>query len=213
MPEADPAVAAREGEEALKLIAADRQRIQAVLTSLGYDTHGSDGTFGQRSREMIAAWQKAKGHPATGYLTVAQVPALLRDAPAQGASGARAPGSTSTPQASSAAPRSGGSRDGVYGGGMSTTGIAVVPGVLTAEVSISGSQLIGRITHPGCGTSAVSLSVSPYGDISGGGRVYESQDCSMVAFTATGKASGDSVLLELRTTGGGMRGSLGRRGG
>ncbi len=49
-PETDPAVMAREGEDALQLIPADRQRIQAVLTSLGYDTRGADGTFGQRSR-------------------------------------------------------------------------------------------------------------------------------------------------------------------
>ena len=207
LPETDPTVAAREGEEALQLIAADRQRIQAVLTSLGYDTRGSDGTFGERSREMIAAWQKARGHATTGYLTAAQVPALLREAPPVASSAAR-PHNSMSP-----APRQAGAYDGVYGGGMSTTGFAELPGVVTAELSIAGSQLIGRVTQPGCGVSAVSLTVASNGDIAGRGRIYESQDCSMGDFTATGRASGERVVLELRTKVGTMRGSLGRRGG
>lgn len=207
LPETDPIVAAHEGEEALQLIPADRQRIQAILTSLGYDTRGSDGTFGQRSREMIAAWQKARGHAATGYLTAAQVTALLREAPSVPAPAAR------PHNAMSPAPKQAGAYDGVYGGGMSTTGFAELPGVVTAELSIAGGQLIGRITQPGCGVSAVSLAVSSNGDITGSGRIYESQDCSMGGFTATGRVSSDRVALELRTKVGTMRGSLGRRGG
>ncbi len=206
---ADPAEAARKGEEALKLIPADRQRIQVILTALGYDTRGSDGTFGERSREMIAAWQKAKGHAATGYLTAAQVPALLREAPAA-APTARSPG----PAAPSApAPRRAGAHDGVYGGGMTSSGFGQASGVVTAELSIAGSLLIGRITQPGCGTSSLSLTVSPDGDINGSGRLYEGQDCSVGNFSASGKAAGGAVTLELRTTAGSMRGSLGRRGG
>ncbi len=211
---ADPAIAAREGEDALQLVNADRQRIQAVLTSLGYDTRGTDGTFGQRSREMIAAWQKAKGHPATGYLTAAQVPALFREAPPVAAAAVRPGASGNASQNTmSPTPRQAGPHDGVYGGGMSTSGLAETPGVVTAELSIAGSQLIGRVTQPGCGVSAVSLAVSPAGDISGSGRIYEGQDCSMGGFVATGKAAGGKLTLELRTTGGSMRGSLGRRGG
>ncbi|TAJ85374.1 MAG: hypothetical protein EPO41_27210 [Reyranella sp.] len=205
--ETEAAVAAREGEEALQLIAADRQRIQTVLTSLGYDTRGSDGTFGERSREMIAAWQKAKGHAATGYLTAAQVPALLREVPSVASSAAR-PHNSMSP-----APRQAGAYDGVYSGGLSTTGFAELPGVVTAELSIAGGQLIGRITQPGCGVSAVSLAVASNGDITGSGRIYEGQDCSMGGFTATGRANGDRVALELRTKVGTMRGSFGRRGG
>ena len=113
----------------------------------------------------------------------------------------------------SPAPRQAGAYDGVYGGGMSTTGFAELPGVVTAELSIAGSQLIGRVTQPGCGVSAVSLTVASNGDIAGRGRIYESQDCSMGDFTATGRASGERVVLELRTKVGTMRGSLGRRGG
>jgi hypothetical protein len=49
------------------------------LTSLGFDTRGIDGVLGQRSREMIVEWQKARGQPATGFLTAQQQQALLRE--------------------------------------------------------------------------------------------------------------------------------------
>ncbi|TAJ24282.1 MAG: hypothetical protein EPO67_23795 [Reyranella sp.] len=206
---ADPEQAARAGEEALQLIAADRQRIQLVLTAQGFDTRGSDGTFGQRSREMIAAWQKAKGHPSTGYLTAAQVPALLRDvAPSS------PPVSTpvSTP-ASPARPVPSGQFDGLYGGGMSASGIGNTTAILSAEVSIAKDRLIGRVVHPGCGNSALTLTVLPSGDVVGSGKLYEAPDCSLASFTATGRAAGDKVSLELRTPGGTTRGTLGKRGG
>jgi hypothetical protein len=67
-------------EAALHLVTTDRQRLQVALTALGFDTRGSDGVLGPRSREMIAAWQKARNHPETGYLTAAQSQALLREA-------------------------------------------------------------------------------------------------------------------------------------
>ena len=50
----NPKAAAEAAETALRLTPADRQRIQVALTSLGFDTHGADGVFGPRSREMIA---------------------------------------------------------------------------------------------------------------------------------------------------------------
>ncbi len=162
---------------------------------------------------MIAAWQKAKGHAATGYLTAAQVPALLREAPPVPASTTASTPASRPQNSMSPAPKQAGTHDGVYGGGLSVTGFAELPGVVTAELGIAGGQLIGRITQPGCGTSAVSLTVSPSGDIAGSGRIYEGQDCSSGGFTATGRATGDRVTLELRTTVGTMRGSLGRRGG
>ena len=55
-------------ERTLRLEQPERQRLQVALTSLGFDTRGSDGIFGPRSREMIAAWQKARNQPATGFL-------------------------------------------------------------------------------------------------------------------------------------------------
>ncbi|MDP1908909.1 MAG: peptidoglycan-binding protein, partial [Hyphomicrobium sp.] len=72
--------AAEAAEASLRLATPDRQRLQVALTSLGFDTRGSDGAFGPRSREMITAWQKARNQPATGFLTVAQNQALLREA-------------------------------------------------------------------------------------------------------------------------------------
>lgn len=74
---------AQAGEAALGLTSGDRQRLQFALTSLGFDTRGSDGVFGPRSREMIAAWQKQRGLLDTGYLSGEQRADLLRE----GASG------------------------------------------------------------------------------------------------------------------------------
>lgn len=67
-------------EAALGLTRGDRQRIQVALTSLGFDTGGFDGVFGPRSREMILTWQRARGQPASGFLTAAQQQALLKEA-------------------------------------------------------------------------------------------------------------------------------------
>jgi Protein kinase domain len=72
--------AAEAAETALQLTLADRQRLQAALTMLGFDTRGSDGVFGPRSREMIAAWQRARSQPDTGFLSAVQPEALLREA-------------------------------------------------------------------------------------------------------------------------------------
>jgi serine/threonine protein kinase/peptidoglycan hydrolase-like protein with peptidoglycan-binding domain len=67
-------------ERGLRLEQADRQRLQVALTSLGFDTRGNDGMFGPRTRDMIAAWQKKAGAPATGFLTAAQRDQLVRTA-------------------------------------------------------------------------------------------------------------------------------------
>jgi serine/threonine protein kinase len=72
--------AAEAAEAALHLSPTDRQRIQVALTSLGFDTHGADGVFGPRSREMITDWQKARNQPTTGFLIAAQQQALLSEA-------------------------------------------------------------------------------------------------------------------------------------
>jgi peptidoglycan hydrolase-like protein with peptidoglycan-binding domain len=47
---------------------------------MGYVTTRTDGVFGPRPREMIAAWQKKVGRAVTGYLTADAQAALLRDA-------------------------------------------------------------------------------------------------------------------------------------
>jgi len=72
--------AAEAAETTLHLSSADRQRIQVALTSLGFDTHGADGVFGPRSREMITDWQRARNQPTTGFLIAAQQQALFSEA-------------------------------------------------------------------------------------------------------------------------------------
>jgi peptidoglycan hydrolase-like protein with peptidoglycan-binding domain len=78
--EEDDKRVAEAAENALRLSLPDRQHVQVALTALGFNTNGTDGTFGARTREMIAAWQKARNNPSTGYLTGAQNQALLREA-------------------------------------------------------------------------------------------------------------------------------------
>jgi len=78
--EANDKKAAEAAEAALRLAPIDRQHAQVALTALGFDTHGSDGAFGPRTREMITAFQKARNLPATGFLTGAQNQALLGNA-------------------------------------------------------------------------------------------------------------------------------------
>ena len=78
--EEDEAKADEAAEAASRLTLADRQKIQVVLTSLGFDTGGTDGVFGSRSREMIAAWQKSTNARSSGFLTAAQQQALLKQA-------------------------------------------------------------------------------------------------------------------------------------
>ncbi len=82
--EADKAAKVKEDAEtvqkALRLEPADRQRLQVALTSLGFDTRGSDGVWGPRSREMTMGWQQKVGAQATGYVTAAQREQLLRSA-------------------------------------------------------------------------------------------------------------------------------------
>jgi peptidoglycan hydrolase-like protein with peptidoglycan-binding domain len=81
--EADAAAekrAAEMAENGLRLTTLDRQHVQVALGALGFGSAGTDGSFGGRTREMIAAWQKTHNNPPTGYLTGAQNQALLRDA-------------------------------------------------------------------------------------------------------------------------------------
>jgi peptidoglycan hydrolase-like protein with peptidoglycan-binding domain len=72
--------AAEAAETALHLAPSDRQRLQVALTALGFATGGTDGVFGPRSREMIAAWQKKNGRAATGFISAETQRDLLRDA-------------------------------------------------------------------------------------------------------------------------------------
>ena len=68
---------APEPAEAATLDASERQRVQATLAAEGFDPGPADGKFGPRTRRMIAAWQHANGHAATGDLTRSQAEELL----------------------------------------------------------------------------------------------------------------------------------------
>ena len=48
------------------LTLADRQRLQARLTALGYDTGGAEGVIGPKTMAAIAAYQRANGMAVTG---------------------------------------------------------------------------------------------------------------------------------------------------
>ena len=66
-------------EKTLRLTEAQRRRVQAALTIRGFDTGSSDGVFGPRTRQMIAAYQRSRNEPQTGYLTADQYSQLIRE--------------------------------------------------------------------------------------------------------------------------------------
>ena len=70
---------AAEVEAGLHLGPLDRQHVQVALTALGFDTNGTDGVFGQHTHVMVAAWQKSRSYPQTGYLTGPENQELLKD--------------------------------------------------------------------------------------------------------------------------------------
>lgn len=82
---AEPARAARAGEEALALSREDRRAVQRNLSLLGYDPKGIDGMFGAGSRAAIGEWQRRNGQEPTGYLTRAQVAEITSQAEARAA--------------------------------------------------------------------------------------------------------------------------------
>jgi putative peptidoglycan binding protein len=73
---------AKRAEADLDLSEQDRKKVQMSLTALGFNTNGTDGAFGPRTRAMIKTWQKTQGLPVTGYLTEAQLATLRQQAAA-----------------------------------------------------------------------------------------------------------------------------------
>jgi peptidoglycan hydrolase-like protein with peptidoglycan-binding domain len=175
--EEDEKKAAEMAENGLRLPVLDRQHLQVALTALGFRTAATDGNFGTRTREMIAAWQKTHNDPPTGYLTGAQSQALLRDAApaiarfdeevkkleerkkadeekAKAEAAGRAvpppmpPPATAPPSVASAAPRSG--PDGSWHGTMHCTP-SRNGGEITIPLSINVSGGTGTWIRPGSG--------------------------------------------------------------
>ena len=64
----------------VSLDSGERWRVQTALAADGFDPGPADGRLGPKTRRAIKAWQQAKGYPATGELTSAQVEALLGSA-------------------------------------------------------------------------------------------------------------------------------------
>jgi membrane-bound lytic murein transglycosylase B len=63
-----PLAAAWPHEDALSL--ADRTAAQTALARLGYDPGALDGVIGANTRAALRLWQKARGLPADGYLSL-----------------------------------------------------------------------------------------------------------------------------------------------
>lgn len=66
-----PGVQAPWGADASGLTMADRQEVQRRLTAAGFDTGGSDGVIGARTRAAITAYEAQAGLPVTGEPSVA----------------------------------------------------------------------------------------------------------------------------------------------
>lgn len=67
-----PVSADEQAERTLGLGLAERRQVQSGLQAAGHYTGPIDGSIGPASRRAIAAWQRAEGAPATGFLTAAQ---------------------------------------------------------------------------------------------------------------------------------------------
>lgn len=70
---AEPFRDERLAEEALALTRDQRRAIQQDLTTMGFNTRGIDGIFGQGTRRAITNWQQENGFAQTGYLTMEQI--------------------------------------------------------------------------------------------------------------------------------------------
>lgn len=196
-------------EAALHLGIADRQRLQVALTALGFDTRGTDGMFGPRSRDMIAGWQKKAGAPATGFLTAAQRAQLLASAASAIArwddehrkiedAGNVVP--VPPPAASSAPTSPTNAYDGAYAGARRGTQQKV-----TAHAQISGGRGSGTIDVPGCSPSPFSMTVSLAGDVGGSGDLncpvpIRGTGNVVGPFTISGHAVGRTILFSVNTS-------------
>lgn len=81
----EPLRQAQTEEEALNLSRDARREVQRNLSLLGFDPKGIDGLFGRGSRAAIAAYQRARGLPDTGYLSRPMLTRLGQEAAARAA--------------------------------------------------------------------------------------------------------------------------------
>jgi serine/threonine protein kinase len=180
---------AEAGETGLKLSQADRTRLQIALTSQGFDTRGSDGAFGPRSREMIAAWQKARNLPATGFVNAAQQQQLQREAAAALQKYDEEKKAEEEAKAKLAV------FDGAY------AGLARVPtGTRALSVQVSAGNGQGNLVNPVCGSGPFAIKIAATGEITGQASGYDTE-CKTMPMTVTGRAAGQQLEVALSASG------------
>jgi uncharacterized caspase-like protein len=216
-------------EAALKLADIDRKRIQAALTAKGFDTLGTDGAFGPRTRQMIANWQRTRSEQPSGFLTATQASLLMRDgetaltkleddrrkadeerrkAEAERAKAAPPPAAAPTPAPAPApAPRvatiapGGSSFDGTWIGQMCRGSTACGPArVQIAQTRLSGTSSARGITHELQGTVQPGGQVRVrYTGLAPPGNPNAGQPFD---WTLTGSASGNSLTAQVTNSSG-----------
>ena len=78
-----PAIRGTFPPDAAGMSIADRQALQRKLTAAGFDTSGSDGVIGAKTRAAISAYQQSRGLPVTGEPTLDQMCIRDRSMPMQ----------------------------------------------------------------------------------------------------------------------------------
>lgn len=221
---------AEAAEAGLKLTIIDRRRIQIALTALGFDTYGNDGTFRQRSREMIMAWQKAHNQPPTGFVDDAQRQLLLREAASavskydaalrksdekkrelpgtvQSGPAVPPPALEPTTAATSQSPSESASVttfDGSYTGSFiiySTNSVATVTVQTSIKVANNhGSGALVFNASSGSGSGKISIDIASGGSITGEGEATEPSGVRN-KFSIQGRAEDKRIELELKGLG------------
>jgi peptidoglycan hydrolase-like protein with peptidoglycan-binding domain len=196
--EPDERKAAEAAEGALRLGLAERQKVQIALTASGFDTRGSDGTFGPRSREMIAAWQKAQNQPVTGFLTAPQFQVLQRkadDERKKGEDEVRARAAAGTP-AVSVTPPAPAPYDGLYGGFFTPSGAVAFQASPAYSISLRVANGTGNGTmiSPSCGAMPLSVRISSSGAITGDAQGVDAS-CSRFPLAIQGQAASGQLRL------------------
>jgi hypothetical protein len=210
---------AEAAEAALGLMPSDRALVQVALASLGFDAGSVDGTFGSRSREMIAGWQKARNRPPTGFLTDSQRPELLREAAAavqrfeeerskkadedaarKASAELTAPAAASLTRGALEPAASAASLDGSYAGALtaSSGGGPFFSMSFNATFTVANGQVAGVVSERQCGTFKFSLSLAPTGEFAGRIRFPEDASCSTSSAEITGKIAGDLLKVDIR---------------
>ena len=74
----DPVVRDQGAGDASPLSVRERATVQRRLSDLGYDTGGTDGSFGPGTRRAISLWQRDRNYTQTGSLTAIEADELLQ---------------------------------------------------------------------------------------------------------------------------------------